>query len=505
VVLRTILLASVAFAAGCTSVTAPKDVAGIARPDQPPTASVTQFEQPLQCMDRLFADYGVSDVTISVSGVPDYTGKAFVGSDFWLQTAITKMSQRSRAFKVTDYNPNELQPEQGLWNLSDKAGFYIPAYYIRGAISGFADNIADNRANLGIGSGTESAAIGSSVSYSAVSVDLNIGNLVQRTLINRAHAGNEVVLESRASGAQLGGVVSKFGANVEIIAARRDGVPHAVRALVELGAIEIMGRLTATPYWECLGGSFADPAATRAREDVFHDMSDPERRAFVQRRLSVLGYFDQPVDGEASAELTAGIDAYRKDRGMPPGGLDLALYARMTDWKADQAAGRARTQEISQPAVLPLPSQPDPKAKPLDFDLVLLRPDPRPGAPVSLSLRANQSAFAYCYIQEAGGGISRIFPNRWQPDPLVKDGAETTVPGAPGSFNLVLPASGVSETVSCFASNVELGGGLPGDMQVNDLKPLPLRSLSDLTQVYKNSAAKISGALVEKQATLSPR
>jgi hypothetical protein len=501
--LKTVLFASAALLAGCSSVAAPKDVAAIARPDQPPTASVTQFEQPLQCMDRMLADYGVSDVTISVSGVPDYTGKAFVGSDFWLQTAITKMSQRSRAFKVTDYNPNDLQPEQGLWNLSDKEGFYIPAYYIRGAISGFADNVADNRASLGVGSGTESAAIGGGVSYSTVSVDLNIGNLVQRTLINRAHAGNEVVLESRASGAQLGGVLSKFGANVEIIAARRDGVPHAVRALVELGAIEIMGRLTATPYWECLGASVADPAVVRAREDVFSDMSDAERRAFVQRRLSVLGYFGQPVTGEASPELTAGINTYRRARGMAAGGLDLALYARMTDWKADAKPQQAAA-ETSKPAVLPLPSQPDPKAKPLDFDLVLLRPDPRPGAPVSLSLRANQSAFAYCYIQEASGGISRIFPNRWQPDPLVKGGSDVTVPGA-GSFNLVLPASGVAETVACFASNVELGGRLPGEMQVGDLSPLPLRSLSDLRQVYRNSAAKISGAVIEKQATLSPK
>jgi hypothetical protein len=495
---------SATLVAGCASVVTPNDVAGIARPDQPPTASVTQFEQPLQCMDRLLADYGVSDVTIAVSGVPDYTGKAFVGSDFWLQTAIAKMSQRSRAFKVTDYNPNELQPEQGLWNLSDKAGFYIPAYYVRGAISGFADNVADNRASLGVGSGTESVAIGTGVSYSTVSVDLSIGNLLQRTLINRAHAGNEVVLESRASGAQLGGVLSKFGANVEILAARKDGVPHAVRALVELGAIEIVGRLTSTPYWECLGGSSSDPTAARVREDVFSDMSEAERRAFVQRRLSVLGYFGRSVDGEASPELAAGISDYRKDRGMASGGLDLALYARMTEWKADAKPLHAAAIEISQPAVLPLPSRPDPGAKPLDFDLVLLRPDPRPGAAVSLSLRANQSAFAYCYIQEASGGISRIFPNRWQPDPLVKEGADVTVPGA-GSFNLVLPASGVSETVVCYASNVELGGRLPGEMQISDLKPLTLRSLSDLTLVFRNSAAKISGAVVEKQATLSPR
>ncbi|MEL6955238.1 MAG: hypothetical protein AAFO88_01225, partial [Pseudomonadota bacterium] len=98
--------------AGCAT-PSPSDVSATARPDSPPVPTVTRFEEPLSCMDNAFAEFGVSGVTIAVSAVPDYTGRVFVGSDIWLQGAIAKMSQRSGAFVVTDYNPNQLAPEQG--------------------------------------------------------------------------------------------------------------------------------------------------------------------------------------------------------------------------------------------------------------------------------------------------------------------------------------------------------------------------------------------------------
>ena len=284
------MCASLALMTGCATPPT-SDISEVAKPDSPPTASTTRFDDALSCMDKAFADFGVSDVTIAVSAVPDYTGQVFVGSDIWLQTAITKMSQRSGAFTVTDYNPNQLAPEQGLWALSQKEGFYIPAYYIRGAISGFANNVAENSVTLGASDPTNSGAVSAGSAYSLVSVDLSIGNLQQRTLINRARAANEIALRSNASGGQLGGILSKFGANLEIVASRADGIPHAVRALIELNAIESLGRLTGVPYWSCLGTSHHDNAAQRTRADIFYSMSEPERVVFTQRRLSRLGYY----------------------------------------------------------------------------------------------------------------------------------------------------------------------------------------------------------------------
>ena len=530
-------------ASGCATLDA-EQVSSIARPNQAPTPAVTQFSDALQCMDGLYADYGVRGVSVAVSAVPDYTGRVFVGSDIWLQTAITKMSQRSGAFTVTDYNPNPYAPEQDLWVKSNKQGFYIPAYYIRGAISGFANNVAENTGNVSVGSPLYSGGAGANIAYSTVSVDLTVGNLLSRTLISRAHAGNEIVLESKAGGAQVGGLLSKFGTNLEIAASRSDGVPQAVRALVELNAVEILGRLTGVPYWACLGSDHGDPRAAQTRQDVFYGMAPAERVVFAQRRLARLGLYSGPIDGADNQALRSAIAAYARPRGVgaqTPN--DFALYDALADWRGEQArlaaaqsaaTQSAAAQSAAAPAAAPapalgpapaevaqLPAEPKPApekareaatrpsgngyAQDPGFDLILTTRSKRPGAPVSLSLKSRDTLFAYCYVQDADGAVARVFPNRWQPDPLIQAGKEVSVPGERAGFDLVLPDAGARETVACFASEKEIGRRLPQTLAKEDLAPLPVPSLDALNNVYRDNARALQGQLMVRTKALEAK
>ena len=496
--------AAAALLAGCATPST-TDLSKSARPDGPPTASTTRFDNALGCMDKAFQDFGVSDVTIAVSAVPDYTGQVFVGSDIWLQTAITKMSQRSGAFTVTDYNPNQLAPEQGLWTLSQKEGFYIPAYYIRGAISGFANNVAENSVTLGGADATNSGAVTSGSAYSLVSVDLSVGNLQQRTLINRARAANEVALRSRASGGQLSGILQKFGANLEIVASRADGIPHAVRALIELNAIESLGRLTGVPYWSCLGTDHQDHAAQRTRADIYYSMSDAERTVFVQRRLARLGYFDGPLNGAQSADLHSAVSRYSQSKGKATLS-GLALYEDLTDW-SETNRGEVRSRAARAPSAPTQATQPVPKnisalSNGLSVQINLSAPSRRSGAPLSFALQSSSTAYAYCYMQDVSGDVARVFPNRWQPDPVIDAGKRVSVPGPSAKFDLVFPPAGAREQVTCFVSSAELGSALPNNLKGEDLAPLPVVSLSDLRSQFERTAQRRNGNLVVRDLDL---
>ena len=499
--LKTTACASLALLAGCATPST-SDISKIAKPDVPPTASTTRFDGALSCMDKAFQDFGVSDVTIAVSAVPDYTGQVFVGSDIWLQTAITKMSQRSGAFTVTDYNPNQLAPEQGLWTLSQKEGFYIPAYYIRGAISGFANNVAENSASLGASDPTNSGALVSGSAYSLVSVDLSIGNLQQRTLINRARAANEVALRSRASGGQLGGVLSSFGANLEIVANRSDGIPQAVRALIELNAIESLGRLTGVPYWSCLGTSHDDGAARNTRADIYYSMTESERIVFAQRRLSRLGYFKGEINGTITPGLQSAIEQYSKTKGQSP--LNgLALYEALTNWSESNRGGRAvaplRTAAEPVRATQPVPKNVSALSNGMNVQINLSAASHRSGAPLSFALQSSKTAYAYCYMQDIAGDVSRVFPNRWQPDPAITSDKRLSVPGPNARFDLVFPPAGAREQVTCFVSSAALGETLPGELKGEDLTPLPVRSLSDLRSQFERSATQQKSSLAVRE------
>lgn len=502
--LKKTILAGLLAVTGCATVET-GDIAETARPDALPMPTLTRFEEPLDCMDNAFADFGVSGVTIAVSAVPDYTGRIFVGSDIWLQSAITKMSRRSGAFVVTDYNPNQFAPEQGLWALSAKEGFYIPAYYVRGAISGFAGNIAENSATVGAGKALDGGAITTGSAYSLVSVDLNIGNLQQRTLISRAQTANEVVLESRASGAQLAGILEKFGANLEIVASRSEGVPHAVRALIELNAIESLGRLTGVPYWSCLGMPHEDVAASEIRRDLFLSMSNAERVVFFQRRLARLGHYQGPINGQNSAELSVAITKFASAENLSITTAGLSLYNVMTDWDdrgvVEQQVATAELPPLA-PASQPVQAQVDSVSNPLSVNIAMVAPVRRAGAPVSVSLQSNQSAYAYCYMQDLTGGVARVFPNRWQPDPTLPKDQSVEIPGEQAGFDLVLPQDGTREELVCFVSSLELGAALPDALKTEDLTPMPITSLNALKSEFSGQAKSLNGSLVIKEVPL---
>ncbi len=502
--IRHFFLATVLALCGCASVD-PATVPQSAQPALPPTPAVTRFEAPLECMDRLFADFGVSGVTVAALPVPDYTGRVYVGSDIWLQGAITKMSQRSGAFVVTDYNPNQLAPEQGLWSLSSKTNFYIPAYYVRGAISGFSGNVAENSATAGLGGPVSGGSVTRGAAYSLVSVDLTVGHLQQRTLINRARAANEVVLESRGGGTQVGGILEKYGANLEIVASQSDGIPQAVRALIELNAIEVLGRLTAVPYWRCLGSAHDNPDVVEAREDIYSSMSEAERVVFLQRRLNRLGYYAGELNGVRSDELMEAAARFAGDRGFTGEIDELTLYHALTDWSETDppAPGPAASPRPAEVASQPVEAALERQSQGLSVQLALLADQRTPGAPVSLALTSDQAAYAYCYLEDASGTLARVFPNRWQPDPLLPPDRAVKVPGDKAAFDLVVPAAGQTEQVACFVSTAELSQAMPPSVQVQDLTPLPFDSLKALQSEYSRTAKSLQGDLIVRQLSLS--
>lgn len=57
--------------------------------------------------------------------------------------------------------------------------------------------------------------------------------------------------------------------------ARTEGQSQALRGLVELAVVELIGKLTKTPYWTCLGVSDpkANPETKLEMYDWYHAMA----------------------------------------------------------------------------------------------------------------------------------------------------------------------------------------------------------------------------------------
>jgi hypothetical protein len=130
---------------------------------------------------------------------------------------------------------------------------------------------------------------------------------------------------------------------------------------------------------------------------------------------------------------------------------------------------------------------PEVSSEPAPLRATLTTPDgPSPALrlhdEIKATLLTTTDAYAYCYYADGAGSISRIFPNRFEPSPLVRTGAlELT-----RAFSLVADKPNRTEEVRCMAATKDLGSKLPGELQAEDLSPLPVASLSEISGMFRS-------------------
>ena len=101
---------------------------------------------------------------------------------------------------------------------------------------------------------------------------------------------------------------------------------------------------------------------------------------------------------------------------------------------------------------------------------------------IKATLLTTTDAYAYCYYADGAGSISRIFPNRFAPNALVRTGALPLT----RAFSLVADKPNRTEEVRCIAATNDLGSKLPGVLQAEDLAPLPVGSLNEISSMFRS-------------------
>ncbi len=113
-------------------------------------------------------------------------------------------------------------------------------------------------------------------------------------------------------------------------------------------------------------------------------------------------------------------------------------------------------------------------------------------------LLTTADVYTYCYYADGNGTISRIFPNRFRPDPLVRGGS-LELPDSTGAFTLVADIPNRTEEVRCMAATMDLGPSLPSALQGEDLTPLSLRSLDEISEIFRSLGAEVTEARLVAQ------
>jgi curli biogenesis system outer membrane secretion channel CsgG/peptidoglycan hydrolase-like protein with peptidoglycan-binding domain len=459
----------------------------------PATKAVTNFTPALRCMDDLLLAYGKRDIVITTAGIPDSTGKVMAGTKEMLITAASKMSIKSKGLTFIDYD-TERSDLLALFQDLQAAGAFqhkLPNYYIRGAITQLDENAIDSQQGAGIALPFLDLGVSRDQVSSVVSIDMNVGESTSRMILPGVNASNSLVITRAGKGGELGGKLGKVGFSFNMSLNKSEGLGSGVRALIELGMIELVGKLTGTPYWKCLEIDKTNPVMIEQAREWYDGMSPSDRVKLVQRKLAGMSLYQGPVNGAATKDLTAAVGKFQADNGLiADGRINFELYYALLDADQPLAADPAAGPTAPVVTAAPKPAAGGPLALKLDTDRGP-RPTYRPKEFLQAKVQLSSDGILYCFYRDNSGVIARIYPNRFNPDPFLRAGKPMSLPPEGSPFKIRFDQPG-QEQIVCYASDRDLP--LPPSLKAADLTPLKVASLEEIAAAFRKSNPNIAEA-----------
>jgi hypothetical protein len=513
-------------------------------PEARPHRSITGFSTALRCMDNMMIDYGVRDVTMLVEEILDQTKKVNAGTRDMLITAVSDMTKRSRAIRLVAYGKDATNVISFLQTAQRQSAYeVIPQFDIKGSVSQLDENVIRNQKDLGIGfQPFLNLGVSKDAASSILGLDLSVLVTDDMSILAGVTSRNSVVILKSGKGIDGDAAYHKFGVSYSMNLSKSEGQSQALRGLVELAVIELMGKLTKIPYWGCLGG---DPTTN---EEIRLEISDwyysmaanrGEIVAYFQNQLRRRGFYEGPVDAKFNPAIDSAIGNYREALGMSNEAvIDEAFFkaylaadhskiarpakaASVTETPPAAEAPVAAVPPAPAAAAVPAPAsaaaapaaaapsaatRPTPApadARPLTLALTTVNNQTRfsKGESISLIVRPTQDAHVYCYLQDESAKITRFFPNRFSTDSFVSASQPLTLPGTK-RFEITMNPKGLKETVACFATRRDVMAVLPKAVVGVDLEPLALNSMDQVRNAFVKAT---SGALVQEDFHVQTR
>lgn len=511
-------LAAALLAAGCAAPMNPRQdtnyqeqAYAAARPVVRPTRSISSFSDSLSCMDYMLRSAEVPTTLVTSKYIPDYSGKVSVATKEMVVTALSQMSRLSNAFRFVDYEVDIARQDtvQNLTTLllnTNQVQLQRPALYFSGAVAYVDQNVLVNRWDVGTSASRLDTAYSQNRNANIIGLEMHLGDFRTRTLIPGLDSANEIAVGGGGQGVDLAARIGKYGVEFNVGRDYNLGTGSAVRTLVELATIELVGKWAHVPYWQCLTLDQTHPHFQRMLQDWYNDGGKAAHGQLVRQSLVSRGYL-RPEDLQApdhSPALREAIGRFQADTGIVVSGVvDFATYERaLRDFVAlntDGSLARIGWTPTGAPtAVAEAPARPGAPtyggaapARTLDMQVENVKANRsafESGEQVFISATVSRASYLACYYADSRGTVMRLLPNNSSPATWVSAGQAVRVPDwmAPNpGFVMDAGQPGTTEEVGCYATDDDGTGRVPEALRVGALTPISgYKSLADLDKTY---------------------
>ncbi|MEG0921101.1 MAG: DUF4384 domain-containing protein [Comamonas sp.] len=443
------------------------------RPVVRPVRSLSSFSDSLSCMDHLFRDAGMATVLVSSKTIPDYSGKVAVGTKEMVITAFSQMSRVSNAFRYVDYEVDIARQDtvQNLTTLllnNNQIRLQRPALYISGAVAFVDQRVISNNNDYGISGTRIEAGYSKNKNASVIGLEMHLGDFRSRTIIPGMDSANEIVIGNGGKGLDLAGRIGSYGVQFSVGRDYAQGSGPAIRTLVELAIIELMGKWARLPYWQCLTLDQTHPDFQRQMREWYDGGDESTRNQLIKRALLNQGYLQPDQMDKDTPELRDALSRFQADKQLVATGvIDFPTYERsLRNYVSLSADGKLSRVGWEPKSATPAPQQLTNIRLNIE-NILLARTSFEVGEQIFMSASVSKASYLYCYMGSANGTVIRMLPNGTNTSGWIQANQTIRIPDwmspNPG-FVMNAGVPGI-EGVACFATDNDVIAKLPANLK----------------------------------------
>ncbi|MBL4751375.1 MAG: DUF4384 domain-containing protein [Amylibacter sp.] len=436
-------------------------------------------------MDNLLAAAKRPRILITSSKITDLSRKISVGGDDMLLNAINHMNIKSGAYIFQDQSFSRDFGQ--LVILSPTEDQEQPKFYFRGAITQVdTDTVDDNlKGDLDFTNAPHPVTIRGGAlqkispnirrGVSVVSVDLHLVSYPDKTVLAGGSVANSMVVTNKGFGTGGSGLIKLTGYNLTLSFNRVESIGQAVRNLIELGTIELLGRHAKVPYWQCLNIEPTNEKLENLKRSAYITTPKTISVLKTQRMLTKLGLYANQPDGRMNLATHAALAKFQAGKDLiATGDLNYDVYARLQqELKGYPVNGRRRGGVPRKKLI---------SQRPVGKHLAIaaMRSRYELSDEFVVKLKSNASGYLYCFYQSGAGEVIQILPKEPNVRLEVSKGFSRSLPNKNDSFALKFEDKSNMQSVMCILQDNRAGAVSPFDNKFKMFKSLPVARLEDI-------------------------
>ncbi len=312
-----------------------------------PVVKVTNYTQALLDLGLMSQIYDTGLMKVQSQDIADETGTS-VTSGGEIQRNITEIMKSTLNsiggnVRFIEYNPSYIQNQMvsGYSSFDNKA---IPDVVITGGITEFDRGLEtrgdgtnlDVEADFGgapkwFPSKTAGVSYGdtSKSGKARITLDFNLKDFQTLAGIPKMSTTNSMEVYKGLREEEVG--ITLFGPTFGLKGSIKkvQGRHEAVRVLVQVSMIQMIGKYLALPYWRLMGDDVSpDKAVLDSISETYHRMGREDRVGAAQQWLTLHGH-DVSINNRMDSKTVAALQKFDSALAADPGGISEALFTKL--------------------------------------------------------------------------------------------------------------------------------------------------------------------------------